>query len=272
MTSGSGVYETILLEFDGRIATITLNRPNQLNALNPQMLEELLDAVSVVSESVDLNALVLTGNGRLFSAGVDLTTPFFMENVTDTSIYSGKRLLDSQHKIIAALYELPIPTLAAMNGHAVGGGGFGLAMACDLRFAVNDAEMWMVPGALDVVQDFGLSWMVQRAVGPTRAFHLALTGYRLSAGEARVWGLVNEVAEDQGALAELVARFRAHVEPMGGDAVRMLKTVLRLGETSTLKNQLDVEAIANGLAFQSEEFAARKAAYVSADLTRKARA
>lgn len=256
------MYETILSERRGDVAVITLNRPAQLNALDPAMLEEVLDALRDLGP--DTKALVLTGAGRLFSAGVDLDTPFFMEHVDDPSVYSGKRLLDWQHTVTRTLFELPMPTLAAMNGSAVGGGGFGLAMACDLRFAVRDARMWMVPGALDVVQDFGLSWMVQRVIGPSRALHMALTGYQVPAEQAAQWGLVNEVVDDAAALTTRVDAFIDQLNGMGNDAARMLKTVLRLGERSGIKEQLEVEAIANGLAFQSEEFKSRKAAYLQA--------
>lgn len=243
-------------------AVITLDRPDQLNALDPAMLAELLEALAEVRADADVTCLVVTGRGRLFSAGVDLTTPFFMESVDDRSVYSGKRLLDWQHELIVALHELPVPTLAAMNGHAVGGGGFGIAMACDLRYAVADARMWMVPGALDVVQDFGLSWMLQRVIGPSRTMHMALTGRQVSAAEALSWGLVNEVHDDRDALDRAVSEFVDSLAGMGRDAVRMLKSVLRVGNGSTLRDQLQVEAIANGLAFQSEEFAQKKAAYL----------
>lgn len=254
-------YETIEVEQRGAVTFVALNRPSTLNALNPQMLDELLEALAAVAAS-DAKALVLTGRGRLFSAGVDLDTPFFMEHVEDTSIYSGKRLLDDQHRVIQAIYDLPVPTLAALNGHACGGGGLGLAMACDLRFSVTGAQMWMVPGALDVVQDFGLSWLVQRLAGPSRALHMALTGYRVSAEEALIWGLVNEVFPDIAALDAAVAAFVEQVTGQGEDAVRMLKTIVRLGDQSSLREQLQVEAIANGLAFQSDEFKAKKQAYL----------
>lgn len=251
----------IELELRPGAALLTLNRPERLNALDPQMLEELLEALGTVARS-EVNALVLTGRGRLFSAGVDLDTPFFMEHVEDPSIYSGKRLLDRQHEVIEAIYSLPIPTIAALNGDACGGGGLGLAMACDLRFAVAGSRFWMVPGALDVVQDFGLSWLVQRQVGPSRALHMALTGYRVTAEEALTWGLVNEVFPDLDALKAAVDTAIDRLSEQGQDAVRMLKTVVRLGTTSSLREQLQVEAIANGLAFQSEEFAAKKKAYL----------
>lgn len=255
-------YATITLEEHPGAAVLRLDRVDRLNALNPEMLEELLDALAGLGDRPDLNCLVLTGRGRLFSAGVDLDTPFFMEHVDDPSIYSGKRLLDWQHQVIEAIHGLPFWTLAALNGHACGGGGLGLAMACDLRYAVSGAKMWMVPGALDVVQDFGLSWLVQRVVGPSRAAHMALTGYRVGAEEGLAWGLVNEVHPDLAALEAAVAAFVAKVGAMGPDAVRMLKTVVRLGAGSSLHEQLQVEAIANGLAFQSEQFKQKKQAYL----------
>lgn len=253
--------ERIELEMRPGAALLTLNRPERLNALDPKMLEELLEALAAVAHS-GANALVLTGRGRLFSAGVDLDTPFFMEHVEDSSVYSGKRLLDWQHEVIEALYSLPFPTIAALNGDACGGGGLGLAMACDMRFAVAGSRFWMVPGALDVVQDFGLSWLVQRQVGPSRALHMALTGYRVTADEALTWGLVNEVFPDADALASAVDVLIDRLSAQGSDAVRMLKTVVRMGAASNLREQLQVEAIANGLAFQSDEFAAKKKAYL----------
>lgn len=242
---------------------ITLDRPDQLNALNPAMLTELLAAIEDIRADPTVKAVVVTGRGRLFSAGVDLTTPFFMEDVDDVSVYSGKRLLDWQHELILALHELPVPTLAALNGHACGGGGFGIAMACDLRFAVAGCQMWLVPGALDVVQDFGLSWLLQRVIGPSRTMHLALTGRRVAAEEALTWGLINEVHPDVSALEAAVAGFVTQISGMGGDAIRMLKTVLRVGVRSTLREQLQVEAITNGLAFQSAEFQQKKTDYLN---------
>lgn len=254
-------YETIALSIDDRVARITLDRQDRLNALNPAMLAELLDALARIERTPGLNLTILQARGRMFSAGVDLDTPFFMEHVTDPSVFSGKRLLDDQHRVIQALFDLPMPTFAAMNGDACGGGGLGLAMACDIRVAVRSARFWMVPTILDVIQDFGLSWMVQRQVGPSRALQMALLGERVDAPTALQWGMLNELVDDPAALAVRMDAIAAQVAAMGGDAVRMLKLVLRNGERSQLREQLAVEAVANGLTFQSDEFKAKKAAY-----------
>ena len=261
--AGTRHYEHIEFTLEGRVARLALDRPERVNALNPAMLDELLDLLVALRRDEDLNALVVTGNGRLFSAGVDVSSPFFMEDVHDDSVFNGKRLLDWQHLLIEQLYGLPMLTVAAVNGDAVGGGGFGTAMACDLRIAVRTARFWMVPGKLDVVQDFGLSWLVQKQIGPSRALYMAVLGQPVTAEQGFAWGLVNELVEDQDALRVRVQALTQQLGHMGPDALRMLKHVVRNGETSQLPQQLGLEAIANGLTFQSREFADRKAAYLN---------
>jgi enoyl-CoA hydratase/carnithine racemase len=256
-------YSTLRLTARERVARVTLNRPRQLNALDPAMLDELLDVIEALARDEELNALVITGEGRAFCAGVDLSTPFFMEGVEDPSVFAGKRLLDRQHRLIEALYGLPFVTVAAVNGDAIGGGGLGMAMACDLRIAVRGARFWMVPGMLAVVQDFGLSWLVQRQIGPSRTFQMALLGKPVDAERGAEWGLVNELADDPAALAERVDALAAQLGAMGTDALRMLKLVIRSGGSSELGVQLQLEAVANGLTFQSSEFKERKADYLA---------
>lgn len=259
---GPEAPSTIRLTVSGRIARLQLDRPDRLNALNPAMLDELLEVLPGLHRNDELNALFITGSGRSFSAGVDLSTPFFMENVDDDSIFSGKRLLDWQHLLIDQLYALPFLTVAAVNGDAIGGGGFGIAMACDLRIAVRSARFWMVPGMLDVVQDFGLSWLVQKQIGPSRTLQMAVLGQPVPAERGLEWGLVNELADDPDALSVRVDALAEQLAGMGPDALRMLKLVVRNGETSQLPQQLRFEAVANGLTFQSREFKDRKAAYL----------
>ena len=256
-------YDTINIEVRGKIVRLTLTRPDKLNALDPVMLEELLDCLGQLQTDGSLNALLLTGTGRLFSAGVDLSTPFFMENVTDDSVFSGTRLLNWQHRVIEALYGLPFVTVAAINGDACGGGGLGLAMACDMRISVRKARFWMVPMMLDVVQDFGLSWLMQRHIGVSRTMQMAVLGSPIPAEQALGWGMLNEMVEDQPALDGRLDALEKHLGTMGSDALRMLKLIIRNGISSGLREQLGVEAVANGLTFQSQEFKDKKAAYLN---------
>ncbi len=254
-------YNTIKLEVAGKIARLTLARPDKLNSLDPEMLEELLDALGRLQTDGSLNAMILTGSGRLFSAGVDLSTPFFMENVTDTSVFSGTRLLNWQHRVIEALYGLPFVTIAAINGDACGGGGLGLAMACDMRISVRKARFWMVPMMLDVIQDFGLSWLMQRQIGASRTLQMATLGIKVGAEQGLAWGMLNELVEDQTELAARIEALETHLGSMGTDALCMLKLIIRSGTSSPLREQLGIEAVANGLTFQSQEFKEKKAAY-----------
>ena len=238
----SAPYSTIKLAVEGNIARLTLSRPDKLNSLDPVMLEELLDALTQLQAHGSLNALILTGSGRLFSAGVDLSTSFFMENVTDTSIFSGTRLLNSQHRVIEALYGLPFITIAAVNGDACGGGGLGLAMACDMRISVRAARFWMVPMMLDVIQDFGLSWLMQRQIGVSRTLQMAVLGSPIPAEQGLAWGMLNELVEDQPALSARMDALKSHLGSMGSDARALGGALLPLHENFAPDRDLFLKA------------------------------
>ena len=117
-------------------------------------------------------------------------------------------------------------TIAAINGDACGGGGLGLAMACDMRISVRKARFWMVPMMLDVIQDFGLSWLMQRQIGVSRTMQMAVLGSPIPAEQGLSWGLLNELVEDQPALEARMDALAQHLGSMGSDALRMLKLLL----------------------------------------------
>jgi enoyl-CoA hydratase/carnithine racemase len=255
--SDTAEYATIDLAKREGIATITFTRPEQLNALSPAMLGDLLEAIGGL-DLTSTNALVLRGTGRAFCAGVDIDSPYFMENVEGDTAFEGTRLLDEQHALIETIYALPVPTVAGINGLTVGGGGFGMAMACDMRIAVEGARFWLVPGQLSVVQDFALTWSLQRAIGQARTMELAFTGRRVTAREGETWGFLNRVVTDEVSLDEAISELVGPIGRQGPDSVRMLKHVIRSGAGNSLPEQLRWEAIANGLCFNSAEFARDK--------------
>ncbi len=252
-------YKQIQFVIEGRIARLTLNRPEKLNSLSPEMLDEALDALGRVSQS-DASVLVLAANGRAFCAGVDLTTSFFMEGVGEPSAFAGKSLLDRQHALIQAIYELPQITLCAVNGDAVGGAGFGMAMACDIRFSSPVARFWMIPIKVDVIQAFGLTWFLQRVIGQPRTMELLMTGRSLDAGKAERWGVVNEIFPPDELLSETL-KVAETIAAAGRDAVLMSKQVVRHGAQVDLRTELRHEAVANGLCFHSAEFLAKQRNY-----------
>lgn len=252
-------YETIHFGIEHRIARLTLNRPEKLNALSPKMLEEILEALARVRTS-DASVLVLAANGRAFCAGVDLNSSFFMEGVESTSAFTGKELLDWQHEMIRGIYDLPQLTICAVGGDAVGGAGFGMAMACDMRFASPLARFWLIPVKVNVVQDFGVSWFLQRCIGQPRTVQLLMTGQPVTAEKAERWGIVNEIFPADQLLPEAM-KVAETVAAAGRQAVLMSKQVVRHGAQVDLPTELHHEAVANGLCFHSAEFLEAREAF-----------
>ena len=170
---------------DGAVLTITLNRPDVLNAFNTAMHRGLAAALKDARDG-GVRAVVLTGAGRGFCVGQDLTE--FRDAPGDI----GSRLRDNYHPNIRAIRALEKPVIAAVNG-AAAGAGMSLACACDLRLAADTASF--VPAFINIglIPDSGGSYFVTRILGPARAFEWLTSGRKLTAADAHAWGLVNEV-------------------------------------------------------------------------------
>jgi len=238
---------------DGAVLTVTLNRPEVLNALNREVHEEL-GAAFKEARSPEVRAVVLTGAGRGFCVGQDLRE--FREGGGDVSV----RLRAQYHPTVLAIRRLEKPVLAAVNGPAAGA-GLSLACACDVRLAAAGASF--VPAFVNVglVPDSGASYFVGRLLGPARAFEWLATGRRLSAAEAREWGLVDEVVDDD-ALPGRAAERAAALAAMPTAAIGMTKRLLDAAPTATLDEQLEREAQLQLAATRSEDFAEGVAAFL----------
>jgi 2-(1,2-epoxy-1,2-dihydrophenyl)acetyl-CoA isomerase len=237
----------------GAVQTITLNRPDVLNAFNAEMHRALAGALKE-ARSPDVRAVVLTGAGRGFCVGQDLTE--FREAPGDI----GERLRGNYHPNILAIRALEKPVIAAVNG-AAAGAGLSLACACDLRIAADSATF--VPAFINIglVPDSGGTFFVRRLLGYARAFEWLASGRRLSAAEAHAWGLVSEVVEEV-ALAARVAELAAEMAAMPTCAIGMTKRLLDHAETATLEQQLEREAQLQSAATQSEDFREGVAAFL----------
>lgn len=247
------------LRQEGAVAWLTLTRARKRNAINEGMLDALLGLIAKVRQSRDIGVLVLAAEGPAFSAGIDFKSGLAMDKPEATA-FDGLDGMRRQHELIAALYGLPQVTIAAIQGDAVGGGGFGLAMACDLRYAAAGARFWMVPTSLHEVQDFGLTWLLQRYAGEARTLEWVLTGEVIDAATAAANGLVQQVVPDTERLIELVSAKAAAITATTPDVVRLQKFSLRHGRDNALGSQLDVEALASALCFRTDEFAGAIAA------------
>jgi 2-(1,2-epoxy-1,2-dihydrophenyl)acetyl-CoA isomerase len=231
---------------DGSVLTITLNRPDVLNAFNAAMHKELAGALKE-ARNADVRAVVITGAGRGFCVGQDLTE--FRDAAGDI----GDRLRSTYHPNVHAIRALEKPVIAAVNG-AAAGAGMSFACACDLRIAADSAVF--VPAFVNIglVPDSGATFFVTRLLGYARAFEWLCSGRRLSAAEAYDWGIVSEVV-DAGDLAGRAADVAAELAALPTRAIGMTKRLLDRASGSTLDEQLEWEAQLQAAATQSDDFA-----------------
>jgi 2-(1,2-epoxy-1,2-dihydrophenyl)acetyl-CoA isomerase len=230
---------------DGAVLTITLNRPDVLNAFNAAMHNALAGALKEARDP-EVRAVVVTGAGRGFCVGQDLTE--FRDAAGDI----GDRLRSTYHPNVNAIRALEKPVIAAVNG-AAAGAGMSFACACDLRIAADSAVF--VPAFVNIglVPDSGGTFFVTRLLGYARAFEWLCSGRRLTAAEAHAWGLVSEVVE-AGALPSRAAEVAAELAALPTQAIGMTKRLLDRASGSSLGEQLEWEAQLQAAATQSEDF------------------
>ncbi len=230
---------------DGAVLTITLNRPDVLNAFTAEMHRQLVGAFKEARRP-DVRAVVVTGAGRGFCVGQDLNE--FGEAARDIA----GRLRSHYHPTVIAVRELEKPVLAAVNGPAAGA-GLSFACACDLRLAAESATF--VPAFINIglVPDMGGTFFVRRLLGTARAFEWMTSGRRLSAAEALDWGLVSEVVPDE-RLADRAAEWAAELAAMPTRGIALSKRLFDYAEHATLDEQLEREAQLQAVATQTDDF------------------
>jgi 2-(1,2-epoxy-1,2-dihydrophenyl)acetyl-CoA isomerase len=249
---------TLLRERAGAVLTLTLNRPERLNALDLPQWDELAAAVADAAGDASVRALVLTGAGRAFCAGADVAG---MRERRDAAAQIAR--LERINAVVQALATLPKPTIAALNGVAAGIGA-SLALACDLIVAAQGASLVCSWIKIGFVPDGGASWRLERVLGPQRAKELILTGRALPAGEAHALGLVGRLAPDGEALAQAHA-LAGEIAAFSPHAVRLAKALVDGAATRTLPEQLHAEMRAQGICVETEEHRAAVAAFLARD-------
>jgi 2-(1,2-epoxy-1,2-dihydrophenyl)acetyl-CoA isomerase len=247
-------YETILLDLDGGIARLTLNRPDKLNSFNVRMHEEVRDALGRLSGS---RVLVLTGAGRGFCAGQDLADRAVAPG--ELGVDLGDSIERYYKPLVLALQRLPLPVIAAVNGVAAGAGA-NIALACDLVIAARSASFVQAFSRLGLVPDSGGTWSLPRLVGNARALGLTLLAEKLSAEKALAWGMIWQCVDDADlpAVVDALAKQLA-VAPTRGLAAT--KAAIRAGWQRTLDEQLDVERDAQRELGRSADYAEGVAAF-----------
>src|SRR4051794_10428609 len=237
---------------EGAVQTITLNRPDKLNAFTLAVHEDLQAALEEARDPA-VRAVVITGAGRGFSAGQDLTAFGEAGDV-------ATMLRATYHVNVLAIRSLEKPVIAAVNG-VCAGAGLSLACACDIRIARDDA--FLVPGFVGVglIPDSGGTFFIQRLLGTPRAFEWMTSNRRLTAAEAHAWGLVSEVVEAD-AFETRIAERAAELAAGPTRAIALTKRLFDEASTNTLAQQLELEADLQTEAAQTEDFREGVAAFV----------
>lgn len=232
---------TVLYVEQGAVAVITLNRPEALNSFTRQMHTELWAALDKAEANTDIRALVITGAGRAFCAGADLAEFDFapgpnMEDLMRRADPYG--VIDQAFNPTARrLHALRMPTIAAVNGVAAGAGA-SIAMSCDIAIAAPGASFIQAFSKIGLVPDTGGSWFLPQRLGFARAMGLAMTGDKLSAAQAKEWGMIWDVSDDSVAAA---TAFAERMASMPTKALVATRELFRDAQNHTLNQQLDEE-------------------------------
>jgi 2-(1,2-epoxy-1,2-dihydrophenyl)acetyl-CoA isomerase len=238
-------YETILATTENAVATITLNRPEVMNGLDTRMRAELLHALRLAPDSA--RVVVITGAGRAFCSGQDLG-----DRVTAADLDLERTLREEYEPLLRAIYDCPVPTVAAVNGPAAGAGA-NLALACDVAIAAHSAYFVQAFARIGLIPDAGGTYWLPRQVGFAKAMGAALFAEKISAQQASDWNMIWEAVPDEAFAATVAARA---AQLAGGPTVayRLIKQALRHTYGHGVDEQLELEARLQGEAGRTRDF------------------
>jgi len=240
---------TLQLGRQSGVTTIALDRPQKLNALSRRMLRELQAALEAAGQDPQCRCVLLTGTGRAFSAGADLTDP---EAKSAEDHRLGRALESFYHPLILTLRSLPKPVVAAVNGMAAGA-GCSIALAADVTLAARSASFMLAFIRIGLVPDAGATWLIPRLIGRARAMRWMMTGEALDAEQAQRWGLISDIVDDD----RLMPAALALASRLAAAPTRSLTRIRRLVDASScndLPAQLRLEAKAQTEAGLDDDF------------------
>ncbi|MCZ6889882.1 MAG: enoyl-CoA hydratase [Gammaproteobacteria bacterium] len=239
----------VLVERDDGLATVTLNRPEALNAMSGALRAELVAALTTLANEEQIGVVILTGAGRAFSAGLDLK---------ELGSASAPRSDSAEHDVVSAMDAFDKPIIGAINGFAITG-GFEVALACDLLIASSKARFADTHARVGIVPGWGLSQRLPRMIGIHRAKELSLTGNYLDAETAEAWGLVNRVVAPE-ALMDTARSLARDMLSCDQPASREILRIMDEGWNTTLGGGLEIETAANRARPRTTNLEARRLA------------
>ena len=239
----------LLIEKNDGLLSLTLNRPEQMNAMSGEMVGQATAAVMDVVENKSARAILLTGAGRGFCAGADLSGG----GLTDARETIEGRMMAGINRLILAIREVPVPVVVALNG-AAAGAGCGLALAGDMIIAGQSGKLLTAFARIGAVLDGGMSWALTNKLGPARAMGMAmLADQPIDAQTAKDWGLVWDVVEDQ-ALMDEATKLARRFATGPTVALGLIKRQIALAQTGSMADALRFEAACQGQAFKTDDF------------------
>lgn len=243
-------FEHILFSIEQGVATLTLNRPEQLNSFNAAMHKEVREALKQVRQNAEVRCLLITGAGRGFCAGQDLGDRNVAPGTAAPDL--GESIEKNYNPLIRALRDLPMPVICAVNGVAAGAGA-NIALACDITLAAKSASFIQAFCKIGLVPDSGGTWTLPRAVGMARAKALALLGDRLSAEQAEQWGMIWRCVDDA-ALQDEALKLARQLATQPTYGLALIKRALNASASNSFDEQLDLERDLQRLAGRSEDY------------------
>jgi enoyl-CoA hydratase/carnithine racemase len=252
-TAGEAPVSLIATEKRGHIAILTLNRPEAMNALGaPGDGDQVQDACEAINRDQDIRCVVLTGAGRAFSAGGDIKAMKAREGAfagSGVAIRDGYR--NNIHRVVRAIYGLEVPSIAAVNGAAI---GLGCDVACmtDIRIASDLAKFGVTFLKLGLIPGDGGAWLLPRAIGMSRAAELLFTGDVIDAKQAVEWGLVSKAVPHENLMGEALA-LAERIAAQPPHALRMAKALLKHGQTASYDTLMEMSAAAQAVAHLTDD-------------------
>lgn len=239
----------LIRETEGDLLRLTLNRPEQMNAMSAGLINDLTDAIMDVTANRSARAIMITGSGRGFCAGADLQG----SGLADRRDFIEGQMMAGINRLILAVQEVPVPVVIALNG-AAAGAGCGLALSGDILIAARSAKLLTAFSRIGAVLDGGMSWSLVQKVGTARATALAMFGDQaIDAETAKEWGLIWQVVDDD-KLPDEATRLAQRLANGPSVALGLIKRQIAFAQGNGIADSLRFEAACQGQAFQTDDF------------------
>ncbi|MBE0507832.1 MAG: 2-(1,2-epoxy-1,2-dihydrophenyl)acetyl-CoA isomerase [Marinospirillum sp.] len=249
---------SILLEIDQGVALLTLNRPDSLNSFNTEMHDQMRAALGQVRKDASVRVLVITGSGRGFCAGQDLSDRNVAPGAEVPDL--GESIEKRYNPMIRTLRDLPLPVICAVNGVAAGAGA-NIALACDITLAARSASFIQAFCKIGLIPDSGGTWTLPRLAGMARAKGMALLGDKISAEQAESWGMIWRCVDNEQLMDETMKLAR-HLATQPTKGLALIKRALHASASNSFDEQLDLERDLQRLAGRTEDYREGVAAFM----------